>query len=111
MKEEKAKQLISKSTIETSSGFTERLMLKIEAHKAKSEYNPTIWNFPLVIGVFVFITSLCIILLNSHLGYLLQVLHLKNIVSSKLSMLVISIAFLLGIHYVIRLKELQKEFL
>lgn len=107
MNEQKIREIIEKSKLETSCDFTEKLMYRIETKK--SEATSIVWSFTTIL------TVLIIILFGvSFLVY--QALNSRDfffgINRNELKtpfFLIFSIFFLLVINYIIKLNETHKQ--
>ncbi len=109
MKEEKLKELLSKNTLKTSPGFTDRLILKIAAEKEKTVPTHPVWQFRFVLSALLLIMGTITFLLSNSFEAIFRLLRLETVVSNAPFMMVLFALLLMGINYSVRLHELSKR--
>lgn len=103
MKEEEIKRIIKKSKVETSTDFTDRLMMKIEEKEAQKPAFK--WIFPVILSVLCLLSIAISYLLFTNFGstFLLSPFKLK--VPGTPLFLVFTIFLLFAINYWLQLKS------
>ncbi|MBW1296460.1 hypothetical protein [Aquimarina litoralis] len=108
MKEEKLKEMISKSTIETSDDFINKVMKGIELQEERKKQS-IFWSFPVILFV-------CSALILAIVGLLFYMLNIQNfmeyatfnsIPKTPVFLLVIGVAFYY-INHIMRLHHNEK---
>lgn len=103
MKEEEIKKIVQQSKVETSTNFTDRLMIKIEEKKAQKPAFK--WMFPLVLSILSLFSLVISFMLFINFGstFLLSPFNLK--IPGTLVFIIITVLLLFAINYWLQLKH------
>lgn len=101
MKEEKFKELISKSTIETSDDFINKVMQGIQLQKEAKKQSP-FWSFPVIIIV-------CTALILMILGMLFYAFNTEYVIFSSIPKTPVFLVIIgIGLYYINQLIRFQQ---
>lgn len=111
MKEEEIKKIVRNSKIETSPGFTDRLMLEMESNRVKKPVSIPVFTMILsILGIFSIGISY-VLFKNYSTTFILSPLNFQ--IPGKTIFLIITIILFLAMNYWLRLRDsfhlLQKD--
>jgi formate hydrogenlyase subunit 3/multisubunit Na+/H+ antiporter MnhD subunit len=107
MNEQKIKEILERSRLETSSDFTEKLIYRIETKK--SEGTSIVWSFPTILTVVTLILFCVSFLLYQSLNSRGFFFGINRNELKTPFFLIFSILFLLVINYIMKLNETHKQ--
>ncbi len=108
MKQDQMKQLIQKSTVRTSEDFTDTLLSKIEAQES-IESTPLPFPFKKIVIGFSIALALIPFLIYTTNHSIQGILSIDIKIPSMALSIMVTIAFLLGLNYILRLNETYKK--